>query len=73
MPYTPRIPQKGLREILSQPVGTWKAELKNDFEQTVFSTYPALEPIKGQLYARGALYAAMSGSGSAFFAIYPKD
>lgn len=70
---TPRIPARSLREVLSQPVSTWREELKNDFEETVFAKYPALSPVKERLYANGALYAAMSGSGSAFFALYKKD
>ena len=70
---TPRIPAKSLREVLSQPVSTWREELKNDFEETVFVKYPALSSVKERLYANGALYAAMSGSGSAFFALYKKD
>jgi len=70
---TPRIPAKSLREVLSQPVSTWREELKNDFEETVFAKYPALSSVKERLYANGALYAAMSGSGSAFFALYKKD
>ena len=70
---TPRIPAKRLREVLSQPVSTWREELKNDFEETVFAKYPALSSVKERLYANGALYAAMSGSGSAFFALYKKD
>ncbi|MBQ3882618.1 MAG: 4-(cytidine 5'-diphospho)-2-C-methyl-D-erythritol kinase, partial [Bacteroidales bacterium] len=55
------------------PVSTWKTTLKNDFEPTVFAKYPALADYKEQLYARGALYAAMSGSGSALFGLFPKD
>ena len=70
---TPRIPAKSLRKVLSQPISTWKEDLKNDFEETVFAKYPALAPVKERLYAGGALYAAMSGSGSAFFAIFKKD
>ena len=69
---TPRIPEKSLREVLSQPVSTWKEGLKNDFEETVFARYPALAALKEELYRKGALYAAMSGSGSALFAIYRK-
>ena len=68
----PRIPEKPLRDILLQDPATWKEELKNDFEKTVFAAYPALAGIKEQLYARGALYAAMSGSGSALFSIFRK-
>ena len=69
----PHLPKKTLQEVLQQPVSTWKADLKNDFEETVFAKYPALEPVKQRLYEKGALYAAMSGSGSAFFALFPKD
>ena len=47
--------------------------LTNDFEETVFAKYPALEAIKRSLYDCGAVYASMSGSGSALFAIYKKE
>ena len=69
----PRVPEKALREVLRQPVSTWKEALKNDFEQTVFAVHPALAKMKASLYERGALYAAMSGSGSACFGIFPKE
>ena len=68
----PRVPEKPLREILLQNPATWKDELKNDFEETVFAAYPELAGIKERLYAEGALYAAMSGSGSAFFSVFRK-
>ena len=66
----PALPQKPLREVLKQDISTWKEDLHNDFEATVFAKHPALSTVKDQLYARGAVYAAMSGSGSAFFGIY---
>ena len=66
----PRIPEKSLREVLQQPISTWKTDLKNDFEETVFVRYPALAQVKAALYERGAVYAAMSGSGSACFALF---
>ena len=68
----PRVPEKPLREILLQDPTTWREELKNDFEETVFAAYPELAGIKERLYAEGALYAAMSGSGSAFFSVFRK-
>ncbi len=68
----PAVPEKPLQEVLRQPISTWKKDLQNDFETTVFAKYPALAPVKAQLYARGAVYAAMSGSGSAFFGLYPR-
>lgn len=67
----PALPEKPLREVLAQDISTWKQDLRNDFETTVFAAHPSLAPIKDTLYARGAVYAAMSGSGSAFFGIYP--
>lgn len=66
----PALPQKPLREVLKQDISTWKEDLHNDFEATVFAKYPALSTVKDTLYERGAVYAAMSGSGSAFFGIY---
>ena len=58
-----------LKDILSQPVTSWKQNLENDFEKTVFAKYPALAAVKAELYEKGAVYAAMSGSGSACFGI----
>lgn len=61
-----------LKEALSRPVSGWKDCLVNDFEKTVFAAHPELASIKERLYADGAVYASMSGSGSAFFALYPQ-
>lgn len=61
-----------LLEIIARPVSEWKEALVNDFENTVFSIHPELAAIKKSLYDSGAVYAAMSGSGSALFAIYEK-
>ena len=61
-----------LRERLKLPVEQWKGQVVNDFETTVFAKYPRLAAIKHSLYDNGAVYAAMSGSGSALFALYRK-
>lgn len=66
----PREPEVPLREVLRQPVSAWKQTLGNDFEETVFAKYPALAGVKEQLYRQGAVYAAMSGSGSACFGLF---
>jgi 4-diphosphocytidyl-2-C-methyl-D-erythritol kinase len=66
----PKEPALPLREVLARPVPQWKGLLVNDFETTVFAKYPALAEIKQSLYDRGAVYAAMSGSGSALFALW---
>ncbi|MGC8824113.1 MAG: 4-(cytidine 5'-diphospho)-2-C-methyl-D-erythritol kinase [Bacteroidales bacterium] len=66
----PQRPAHDLREVLKLPVVEWKHYLSNDFEPSVFVKYPLLQHIKEQLYEMGALYAAMSGSGSALFGIF---
>ena len=66
----PALPKKTLREVLKQDITTWKEDLVNDFEATVFAAHPALASLKAELYERGAVYAAMSGSGSALFGIF---
>ena len=63
---------RSVMDILSQPVETWKNSLVNDFEKTVFAKIPELAAYKEELYAQGAVYASMSGSGSAFFGIFRK-
>ena len=66
----PHMPQMPLREVLARPVEEWDGLLVNDFEETVFAKYPALAAIKKSLYDSGAVYACMSGSGSALFALF---
>ncbi len=69
---TPRQPKHSIVALLSQPVSTWRHLLVNDFEERVFAKHPQLAAAKENLYAQGALYAAMSGSGSALFGIFKK-
>ena len=69
----PSVPHVPLRERLALPVEKWRDCVTNAFEETVFMKYPSLSEIKRSLYDTGAVYAAMSGSGSAFFAIYPRS
>jgi 4-diphosphocytidyl-2-C-methyl-D-erythritol kinase len=68
----PHLPEVPLREALARAVEAWDGVLMNDFEETVFAKYPALAAIKRSLYDSGAVYASMSGSGSALFAVYRK-
>ena len=68
----PHLPEVQLREALSRPVEEWDGILVNDFEETVIAKYPELAAIKRSLYDSGAVYASMSGSGSALFALYRK-
>ena len=66
----PQHPAKNCRDIIMQPVETWREELVNDFEQSVFALHPEIGQIKQRLYDLGAVYAAMSGSGSAVFGLF---
>ncbi len=66
----PCVPEIDVRNALSMPVSEWKDVLVNDFERTVFAAHPELAAIKQSLYDSGAVYASMSGSGSALFALY---
>jgi 4-diphosphocytidyl-2-C-methyl-D-erythritol kinase len=66
----PSTPVKPIRKIVLQPVGTWRNQLLNDFEAPVFAKYPQLKEIKEKLYALGAVYASMSGSGSSLFGLF---
>ena len=66
----PHYPQKNCLDVISQPIETWREYLVNDFEESIFKTLPVLAEVKQQLYDNGALYAAMSGSGSTIFGIF---
>lgn len=61
-----------LKELNGLPLQEWKAQVLNDFEASVFAKYPEIDEIKTQLYAAGATFALMSGSGSSVFAIFEK-
>lgn len=68
----PHRPEKVIIEILNHPVHEWERRgLKNDFEAGIFRIYPHLGDIKDSLKKEGSLYAAMSGSGSSIFGIFP--
>ncbi len=61
-----------LQNLGTLPLDRWKGMISNDFETPVFAHHPVLATIKAQLYAQGAIYASMSGSGSAIYGIFPK-
>lgn len=68
----PRPAPFDLRDLPQLAVAEWKDKVSNDFELTVFAQHPLLVHIKQQLYAQGAIYASMSGTGSTVYAIFPK-
>jgi 4-diphosphocytidyl-2-C-methyl-D-erythritol kinase len=66
----PKPSNQNLKELVGQPIETWRGQIKNDFEESLFPKFPALEKIKNLLYEKGAIYASMSGSGSTLFGIF---
>ena len=57
-------------EAIAYPIEEWPEVLHNDFEAYALKAYPQLKEIKSTLYEQGALYASMTGSGSAFYGIF---
>jgi len=66
----PGKPENSLSSVIRMPVTQWKDVLKNDFEKSVFKKRPSIGKIKEKLYAMGAVYASMSGSGSAVYGLF---
>ncbi len=64
---------RALRRSIEQPVQEWKNQVFNDFEGSVFPLHPDIDVLKDRLYAAGAVYAAMSGSGSTCFGLFEKE
>lgn len=66
----PQVPATDLRTLLNLPLDQWKGKIVNDFEESLFPKYPILAEYKQTLYAMGARYASMSGSGSTMYGIF---
>lgn len=67
---TPHKPAISLEELIREPVERWRDRMVNDFEASVFPQHPRLAQLKENFYRQGALYAAMSGSGSSLFGLF---
>ena len=59
-----------IREVLKKPIGEWQNSLNNSFEKYAFSEHPEIKAIRDEMLSEGAVYAAMSGSGSTVFGIF---
>lgn len=66
----PKAAKNPLSLIKAMPLKDWKHVIKNDFETPVFQKYPKVGDVKTQLYEMGAVYASMSGSGSAVYGLF---
>lgn len=69
----PSAERSPLKENVSLPVEEWKDKLTNDFEEVVFVQHPQINQCKDDLYKAGAVYAAMTGSGSTVFGLFAKE
>lgn len=70
---TPSEPKFDLQEALAADITEWRDKISNDFEKSIFPAHPAIESVKEELYALGADYASMSGSGAAVYGIFRGD
>lgn len=68
----PKKPELSIQEIIKLPVEEWKDKLINDFEASIFPRFPVIQNVKDKLYALGAVYASMSGSGSSVYGLFNK-
>lgn len=66
----PKPAEVDLRRAIRLPIQQWKYHVVNDFEVGIFKQYPYIQEVKAKLYAEGAIYASMSGSGSAVFGLF---
>lgn len=69
-PSRNRIP---LIEQIALPVETWDGQVQNDFEGPVFSRFPELMAIKNRIKGLGAVYASLTGTGSAVYGLFHKS
>ncbi len=70
----PKTANYNLKSVIeTKPIEVWKHFVTNDFEETIFKKYPAIKQVKDLLYHNKALYASMSGSGSAVFGIFKDE
>lgn len=61
---------KSTADLVKSPMKEWRNVLRNRFEESVFRLYPELDDIKQMLYDSGAIYASMTGSGSAVYGLF---
>ena len=65
-------PKEDLFELISKPVDSWRSVVKNDFETFAFTCHQELKDLKEKLYLEAAVYASMSGSGSALYGLFER-
>ena len=69
----PKRPDFDLRFLSYLPLEEWRGKVVNDFEASIFPQHPELGVLKDEIYAGGAVYASMSGSGSSLYGLYAEE
>jgi 4-diphosphocytidyl-2-C-methyl-D-erythritol kinase len=69
----PQEPSGSIKQLITFPVNGWKNKIANDFEPGIFKKYPIIKDVKEELYRQGAVYASMTGSGSAVYGIFKEE
>ncbi|MCM1401992.1 MAG: 4-(cytidine 5'-diphospho)-2-C-methyl-D-erythritol kinase [Bacteroides sp.] len=62
-----------LEELSRKDPESWRDLIFNTFETTIFPLHPEIAELKQHFYSSGAVYAAMSGSGSAVYGLFTDD
>ena len=68
----PKSQKLKLSELIRRPIRFWKDLITNDFEQIVFKNHPKLSKVKENLYAKGAVFSSMTGTGSTIYGFFKK-
>ena len=69
----PKMPAESLTELLKRDKSEWQGSVVNDFEPHIFAAHPTIKALKQSMLDAGAVYAAMSGSGSAVFGLFEAE
>ncbi len=70
---TPKPTKTSLKHLLKNEVSSWQKTLKNDFEVEIRKNHTEIDASLTKLQKDGAVYYALSGSGSAVFGLFEDE